>query len=329
MSIFIRYIIGYLLYISQVWKIFQHQRSKKTGLEDTYILNYHRISQDRFASHIRFLKRHYHIASLHDLITRSQSGKSFPHPTVIITFDDGNLCCYTDVFPVIRHHQIPVSIFLTTGYIDTDELLWFDSVEYALIATSQSDITFDETTYTLHNKMQRAYAARMIIETLKPYEESEKQKKIEEILSTLKAPIDPPVHAFYKCMTWDQISEMSATGVDFGGHTITHPILTQISPEQADQEIGQSKRTIEEHLNKPIVHFAYPNGAEGDFNDTTGELLKKHTFRCGLSTVHDRWHPDNSLYTLPRFIVTDQLGSGTLIVKLSGLWQALTHILRK
>lgn len=82
-------------------------------------------------------------------------------------------------------------------------------------------------------------------------------------------------------------------------------------------------------MNKPVEHFAYPNGAEGDFNDTIADLLKKHGFRCGLSTVHGRWQPDDSLFALHRFIVTDHLGAGTLIVKLSGLWQAVAHVLRK
>ena len=61
-------------------------------------------------------------------------------------------------------------------------------------------------------------------------------------------------------LTWDQLREISANGIECGGHSHNHPQLDTLSPAEASREIVQSKRLLENHLGQQVLSFAYPFG---------------------------------------------------------------------
>lgn len=79
----------------------------------------------------------------------------------------------------------------------------------------------------------------------------------------------------------EQISEMSMAGIEFGSHTVTHPNLTQCSPEQIRKEFIDSKQMIEQLTGKEIISIAYPYGA---VNDTAKSLAIEAGYKFGIAT---------------------------------------------
>ncbi len=61
-------------------------------------------------------------------------------------------------------------------------------------------------------------------------------------------------------LTWNQLQEISASGIECGGHTHSHPQLDTLSSAQVIHEIIQSKKVLEEHLGQKVTSFAYPFG---------------------------------------------------------------------
>ncbi len=61
-------------------------------------------------------------------------------------------------------------------------------------------------------------------------------------------------------LTWEQLREISASGIECGGHSHTHPQLDTLSQAEASHEIMQSKQLLEEHLGQKVLSFAYPFG---------------------------------------------------------------------
>lgn len=61
-------------------------------------------------------------------------------------------------------------------------------------------------------------------------------------------------------LTWDQLSEISASGIECGGHSHSHAQLDTITQAEAYDEIVQSKRLLEHHLGQDVSSFAYPFG---------------------------------------------------------------------
>ena len=60
-------------------------------------------------------------------------------------------------------------------------------------------------------------------------------------------------------ITWPEITALQQDGMDIEAHTMTHPILNDLSQADLDYEIGQSKQCLENHGFNPTI-FAYPNG---------------------------------------------------------------------
>jgi peptidoglycan/xylan/chitin deacetylase (PgdA/CDA1 family) len=57
----------------------------------------------------------------------------------------------------------------------------------------------------------------------------------------------------------EEILELDAQGVEFGSHTVTHRLLTQLSAAEQTREIVDSKTALEELLDHPIRFFCYPH----------------------------------------------------------------------
>jgi O-antigen biosynthesis protein len=62
-------------------------------------------------------------------------------------------------------------------------------------------------------------------------------------------------------LTWSQVRELDAHGIEFGAHTHSHPQLDTIEHSDARYEIAHSKRCIEDAIGHSVPSFAYPHGS--------------------------------------------------------------------
>jgi peptidoglycan/xylan/chitin deacetylase (PgdA/CDA1 family) len=69
-------------------------------------------------------------------------------------------------------------------------------------------------------------------------------------------------------LTWEQVDELRHAGVEIGAHTMSHPKLRDLQPDEARWEIGESRSVLERRLEAPVSHFAYPYG------NTSAEVQK-------------------------------------------------------
>ncbi len=67
-----------------------------------------------------------------------------------------------------------------------------------------------------------------------------------------------------RTMTWAQIREWRAAGLEVGAHTVNHIPLNQASVRRAKEEILQSARMIEDQIGDRVIHFSYPWGCYSD-----------------------------------------------------------------
>ena len=74
----------------------------------------------------------------------------------------------------------------------------------------------------------------------------------------------------YDRLTADEYAEVYA-GHEVCGHSLHHPVLSNLGTPLAMYEIGEDKRLIEETVGRPIKMFAYPYGR---YNDDVIELLR-------------------------------------------------------
>jgi peptidoglycan/xylan/chitin deacetylase (PgdA/CDA1 family) len=122
-------------------------------------------------------------------------------------------------------------------------------------------------------------------------------------------------------LTWNEVRELHAAGIQFGSHTVTHPDLRSLGPEQIDYELGCSKERIEQQLGAAVESFAYPFAfPEEDkrFGNFLVDLLENHGFENGVSTIIGRARLGNNRFFLPRLPVNSWDDAEFLRAKLEG-----------
>lgn len=83
---------------------------------------------------------------------------------------------------------------------------------------------------------------------------------------------------------------------EIGGHTITHPHLSEVTIATADDEIAQSKSYFEELLEREVTAFCYPYG---DFNDEVKGLVKKNGYKLARTTKRYVSDVNSDVFELP------------------------------
>ena len=122
-------------------------------------------------------------------------------------------------------------------------------------------------------------------------------------------------------MTWREVRELNVEGIDFGSHTVSHPDLRSLGPEEIDYELGCSKETIEDHLGASVNSFAYPFAfpeEDRSFTRYLVDVLENHGFETGVSTVIGRATREGNRFFLPRLPVNSWDDYSLFRAKLEG-----------
>jgi peptidoglycan/xylan/chitin deacetylase (PgdA/CDA1 family) len=107
-------------------------------------------------------------------------------------------------------------------------------------------------------------------------------------------------------LTWSDVRELHAEGIRFGSHTVSHPDLRSLGPDQLEYELGHSKEVIEQHLGIAVDSFSYPFGfpeEDRDFARFLEDVLSNLGFDYGVSTILGRASRRSNRFFLPRLPV--------------------------
>lgn len=281
------------------------------------------VSPTNFNIQMEYFSRKYEILSLNDLVVKFKQPKSLPANAVVITFDDGYKNNYVYAYPILKKYSMPATIFVTTGNIGNGQMFWWDKVAYVLDHTTASHIQLDEIgDFILKSKFDRQNARSSIVEKLKTLSEKQKNLMVSKLLYLANTTIPHNMGNELR-LSWEEIKEMSNQRITFGAHSVSHAILTRVSPEQAKYEILQSKKDIEENTKLRVTAFSYPNG---DYEPMLVKFVKDSGFECAFSVKPNKLiNPKDNIYTLGRLGAVDNLNK--FKVELCGIWGDLQQFL--
>jgi peptidoglycan/xylan/chitin deacetylase (PgdA/CDA1 family) len=87
-------------------------------------------------------------------------------------------------------------------------------------------------------------------------------------------------------MSWEEIADLKRNGHSIGAHTATHRILSAISASEAENEIRDSKKEIEQRIQGKIHAFAYPHGKRPDIDfGIHPKMLQSCGFKLAVTTL--------------------------------------------
>lgn len=106
-------------------------------------------------------------------------------------------------------------------------------------------------------------------------------------------------------MRWDEARAMQAQGIELGGHTISHAILSTLESSAQEVEINGSLDTIEAELGTRPRVFAYPFGRKWDYDQASISAVQRAGCELAVNTHAGTNLPDARPYELRRVPVEE------------------------
>jgi peptidoglycan/xylan/chitin deacetylase (PgdA/CDA1 family) len=281
------------------------------------ILTYHRVLADwdplrpsepdarRFDGQLAALRASFNVLRMDEAAELLTEGK-LPERAVCITFDDGYRDNHDVALPILLRHKLPATFYIATGFLSGGAMFNDLIIEAVRQGEGELDAAVVGERLSLRDLPARRHAISRILATIKTIEPARRAEQAQEIARRLGM---GSMHR--QMMTSEEIRRIAACGMEIGAHTVRHPILCSLSPEEARTEIADSRRSLETLIGKPVRGFAYPNGRPGvDYGPEHVSMVREAGYSYGVSTRWSSVWPSSSRYELPRIAPWDPGATG-------------------
>ena len=321
------------------------------------VLTYHRITDAPsdplglavtpacFDEHLTAFAGRYQLMNVGDVLRLLKAGRKLPRRGLAITFDDGYADALTHACPLLEAYSAPATLFVATGPLLSRRAFWWDELErlvlfeklperlafpeWARITTTiafEPDERLERTpsvrsqpnernTKSEHHGTRETYYAELsdLLESLPIARREELLGSLRmQIVGERSLPIDKPT------LNTEQLAILAGNSlVEIGAHTVNHVKLGVLPLDAQRDEIEDSKRTLQEILEREVISFSYPHGTPGSFTHETERLVRNAGFLGAVTTGLGGPLPwgsislDTNRYDLPRTpteaVSTDEL----------------------
>jgi len=266
------------------------------------IIKFHGVGDDGysaadFESHLKCLTRHFAIVKLEELVRKASAGESLKDE-VVLTFDDGLRNNHTIAYPILRQLKVPATFFVCPGLIESARWLWTHEVRARLnfIGPKRDDFV---ARWKAPLKSEEQFVGWM--KQLSVKSRSEVEADLRVFSSGFQPASDQ--RKKYDLMNWDELGSLDPTLITVGSHTVHHPVLSTLEPDELSFEISESRRLLENRLGRPVEYFCYPNGS---YNPVVIEQTRR-VYRAAVSTDVGFVTRHSNLYCLPRIGIAQKL----------------------
>lgn len=276
------------------------------------ILMYHRVvalqkdpwnlavAPELFDAQMEYLRTRRSPMNMDELIDRLER-KQLPADAVAVTFDDGYLDNLVNAKPVLLKHQVPATVFVSTGFTGSGSPFWWDELADMILAAvdpMEVEVIIDARPVRLEwrapepgdadpkwrgwdepcTARQRSYVAAW--SQLESASREVRASVLDQLRQRLRAMSDPlslPMNAV-------QIKSLVDGGlISVGAHTVTHRALTDLDERGRREEITDSRGACRAMTDRAVTGFAYPYGK---FDAAASRIVAEAGFSWACTTEH-------------------------------------------
>jgi peptidoglycan/xylan/chitin deacetylase (PgdA/CDA1 family) len=254
------------------------------------------IRERTFAELLKYLRGSFQILSMAAFLKGSWANTNTLRPVCMLTFDDGWRDNYTTAFPLLAKFDIPATIFLVTNLVENGTRFWVERLIDAWSNFECRRLITQRLGFSAQRRKVEEDGGEEVVEFLKHMSMAERDRLLDTILTDERACQE----GVDRNMSWDQVAEMSRNGIEFGGHTVHHPLLTFEDDDTVLRELRVAKSTIEAKLGVRARAFCYPNG---DWNDRVRKNVVETGYECAFTT-RVGWHVlGDDLFSIRRILI--------------------------
>lgn len=248
-----------------------HRFTKGDISKFKYSLPFLFVSTKALDAHLDFYKKNYRLLNFEQLSLLADK-RTIPPSSLIITFDDGYGDNLVYAAPLMRKYNCPWIIFLTSGFIGSNVIYWWD--RFYCLMKHLRELESKGSLPSLENYIQKFYLEfkkdpsalfaslnklptqliQQVLDKMEHYVVYDKEKLLNE----------------NRMLDWKDVKAMSVF-TEFGAHSHLHLNLCKLEEQHARKELHISKKIIEERTGKIVLAFSYP---AGELNKSIEEKVK-------------------------------------------------------
>ena len=294
------------------------------------ILMYHRVAKAaadpwrlavapaHFDEHLEFLRRRRLVLPLTEFGRLHRSGR-LPANAVAITFDDGYACNALTAAPLLEKHGLPATVFLTTGLISSGEEFWWDALERIILETDAEhlDLCLNGKAIPIflgcQDGVSAAYRWNAMVEPSTARETAylhlwsklriarDQERRSAMVALHRQANVSEAARPSHRAITAAEVVKMTTSGlIEIGAHSVTHPVLSQLTIAEQRAEIGRSRDACVDLVGRRPQAFAYPYG---DYDSDSVKIVGDAGFDVACTTRPYGIGVRSQMLRLPRLAV--------------------------
>ncbi|MBB4262711.1 MULTISPECIES: polysaccharide deacetylase family protein [unclassified Bradyrhizobium] len=243
------------------------------------------------------------IVSMDDLHERLVQGR-FDRRFAAFTFDDGYRDNLDYALPVLREFDAPLAVYVASDFAEGTGRLWWVALEAVIAKAEQVDVRIGNSALRLDATTPAAKQATFdrLHDWLRALPgEHDLAREIEALCTTYD--VDMAALCRSLCLSWAEVKSFAADPlVTIGAHSVSHCNLAKVAEDVAAREIATSRARIEQALQRPVLHLAYPYGDREAAGMREFGLAATAGFKTAVTTRPGMLFADNAAHmtALPR-----------------------------
>jgi peptidoglycan/xylan/chitin deacetylase (PgdA/CDA1 family) len=239
-----------------------------------------------------------------DEVQRRLVEKDFLRRFVCFTYDDGYRDNRDYALPAMQDFDAPFAVYVTSDFADGAGRMWWIALERVIARADAVEAPIDGQPTRLDTSTMpgKEVAFDRLHGWLRGLP-SEADLRREMSALCAQHGIDETAISRELCLSWDELKPFAADPlVTIGAHTVTHCNLAKLTAPAAARELAASRADIENALQRPAVHLAYPYGDRTAAGTREFALAQSAGFVTAITTRPGVISSENSgqLLALPR-----------------------------
>jgi peptidoglycan/xylan/chitin deacetylase (PgdA/CDA1 family) len=299
------------------------------------------VSADSFRRQLRFIKDQYKVISPEEFLHWCEAGHALSPRSVLLTCDDGLQNSLTDMLPILQELDLPCLFFVTGASLtDAPTMLWYEELYLMFLAASES-FTLELPEIGLHTHVEGRNEKRVLwwvlARALSRYDLNHRQAFLEGIRMQLglaerwdaEYREDPVLSRRFLVLDSPELCQLAAAAnTCIGAHTMSHPMLSQSSPETAWKEISDCKLRLEHALGRKVWALAYPFGDSSSVTLREFQMAQRAGYQCAFLNVGRSFGTPPPKFALPRVHITASMTDPEFKAHISGFHESLRQLFR-
>lgn len=266
------------------------------------------------------------VVSLDEAVDKLRANK-IKNAETVITLDDGWASNLSIAYPILKAHQFPATIYVTTEHLANSTEVFNVVLWYLFLTGARSSVQLAG----IHPEIDGTYSVkpdpnpavdRITSAATQHLSVGERQASLGKIAEAFGVGIATVLKGDrFRLLTAEQMRKLAHDGIAIELHTHTHNLPTE-SFEAMSAEVTQNRNAVEAITGKPARHFCYPSGL---YNATQPEWLSAIGIKSATTCDPNLNDSTTNCLLLGRYLDRDDISD----IGFEALVSGFRHFLRR